>query len=150
METDLAIHRQLVAQAETNVALARDNLSFAEVMVVDIRERSREADVAASWELLVQAEEDLRHARSVYILSFFLVFANSKFLNNNQVFPFVRACFSIYRIKSFTEVKNLTQTVKPHVVCTRADQLTVAPASINQSRFRFECDTKFKLVFMKN
>lgn len=71
METDVAIHRQLVAQAETNVALARDNLSFAEVMVVDIRERSREADVAAFWELLVQAEEDLRHAHSVYILSFF-------------------------------------------------------------------------------
>ena len=46
LETDLAIHRELVAQAEANAARARDNLSFAEVMEVELRERIRRAEAA--------------------------------------------------------------------------------------------------------
>ena len=58
METDVVIHRQLVAQAEPNAALARDNLSFAKLMESGLRERAREAEaaVAAAREVLVEAE----------------------------------------------------------------------------------------------
>ena len=47
---------ELVTQAELSAAWARDNLAFAEVMAVDTRERSREADVAvaAGRKLLVE------------------------------------------------------------------------------------------------
>ena len=71
---------ELVTQAELSAAWARDNLAFAEVMAVDTRERSREADVAvaAGRKLLVEL-----------LASFFLVFAsNTKFSKNNQAFLF--------------------------------------------------------------
>ena len=47
---------ELVTQAELSAAWARDNLAFAEVIAVDTRERSREADVAvaAGRKLLVE------------------------------------------------------------------------------------------------
>ena len=100
---------ELVTQAELSAAWARDNLAFAEVMAVDTRERSREADVAVAAGRKVLVE--LLASFFLYLLantaSFFLYLPQIQsflktirlsFFVKNLIFYFFMIFWQIYKM----------------------------------------------------
>ena len=100
---------ELVTQAELSAAWARDNLAFAEVMAVDTRERSREADVAvaAGRKLLVELLASfflylLANTASFFLylpqIQSFLKTIRLSFFVKNLIFYFFMIFWQIYKM----------------------------------------------------